>query len=278
MRIPVLTYHSMRIDGNDYATNDHVAFAADLRTLTSLAVRVVPASDIVRWVRGDDMPPDDGAKLAAVAFDDGPDFDFHDLPHPTWGMQRSMLNIMQDLQREVGRQAQPALHATSFVIVSRDARRTLDRTCMVGRDWWRDDWWIPALRTGLLSIANHSWDHNHPSLAPPATRLREGTFSTVDNLDAAQAQIARAAAALQAQAPNPGAALFAYPYGEATDYLVDDYFPQHGERIGIRAAFDCGAAPVTASSHRWRLPRYVFARDWKTPEDFHALLRDARVV
>ena len=127
MRIPVLTYHSMRIDGNDYATNDHVAFAADLRTLTSLAVRVVPASDIVRWVRGDDMPPDDGAKLAAVAFDDGPDFDFHDLPHPTWGMQRSMLNIMQDLQREVGRQAQPALHATSFVIVSRDARRTLTR-------------------------------------------------------------------------------------------------------------------------------------------------------
>jgi len=278
MRIPILTYHSMRIHGNDYADNDHVAFAEDLRTLTALGFRVVPAGDVVRWICRDEAPPGHAAKMIAVTFDDGSDFDFHDLPHPAFGVQRSMLNVMLDLRREFGAAAQPTLHATSFVIVSRDARSELDRTCMVGRGWWRDDWWTPALRTGLLSIGNHSFDHNHPTLASPATPGALGTFRGVDNAAAAEAQIARAAAMLHAQAPNDGAALFAYPYGEASDYLVDEYFPRQGERIGIRAAFACGAAPVTAASNRWRLPRYVFAHDWKTPADLHALLRDAAVA
>ena len=112
---------------------------------------------------------------------------------------------------------------------------------------------------------------NHDSVPGEA----RGTFRTIDHFAAAEAQIARAAAALHAKAPNPGAALFANPYGEASDYLVREYFPQHGERLGIRAAFACGAAPVTAASNRWSLPRYVFAHDWKTPDDFDRLLRDA---
>jgi peptidoglycan/xylan/chitin deacetylase (PgdA/CDA1 family) len=271
MRIHVLTYHSMRIDGNDYATNDHVAFAEDLRTVTALGFRIVPASRIVRWLHEEEPAPGDDARVVALTFDDGPDFDFHDLPHPTWGTQRSMLNVMRDFRRDLATGAQPQLHATSFVIVSPDARRELDRTCMIGRDWWRDDWWPDAVSSGLMAIASHSFDHNHPS-------LREGdefagTFRCIGDFAAAEQQIGRATALLRAKAPNDGDALFAYPYGEASDYLVDDYFPRHGERLGIHAAFACGGAPVTMHSNRWRLPRYVFGHDWKTPEDLVAMLR-----
>ncbi|HLX29619.1 MAG TPA: polysaccharide deacetylase family protein [Casimicrobiaceae bacterium] len=271
MRIPVLTYHSMRIDGNDYGTNDHVAFAEDLRTVTALGFRIVPASRIVQWLYEEDLSPGDDARLVAFTFDDGPDFDFHDLPHPTWGVQRSMLNVMRDFHRDAGTGAQPQLHATSFVIVSPEARRELDRTCMIGRDWWRDDWWTDAVASGLMSIASHSWNHNHPSLRECDEAA--ATFRSIDGLVAAEEQIARAAAFLRAKVPNDGDALFAYPYGEASDYLVDDYFPRHGGRLGIRGAFACGGAPVTMQSNPWRLPRYVFGHDWKTPDDLIAMLR-----
>lgn len=276
MRIPVLTYHSMHVDGIDYAKNDHVAFAADLRTVTALGFRIVPATRVVRWLRREQTPPDDDAKLVAFTLDDGPDFDFRDLRHPAWGVQRSMLNVMRDFRRESGIGAQPGLHATSFVIVSPDARRTLDRTCMIGRGWWSDDWWEPAVWSSLMSVASHSWDHMHPSLHRHDASA--GTFCCIDDFAAAEAQIARSVAFLRAKAPNPGDALFAYPYGEASDYLVEEYFPRFGERLGIRAAFGCGGTPITERSDPWRLPRYVFRHDWKTSEELVALLRQTHAA
>jgi peptidoglycan/xylan/chitin deacetylase (PgdA/CDA1 family) len=277
MQIPILTYHSMRIHGNGYSSNDHVAFREDLRSLTSLGFDVVALSQIVQWLSGQDERSASGRKLVGITFDDGPDFDFRDLPHPTWGVQRSMLAIMQDFRAERrATAAPPTVHATSFVIVSPDARRELDRTCMVGRDWWKDDWWETAICTGLLAIGNHSWDHNHPSLhSTEQSNQAAGTFKVIDNFDAAEVQIAQAARWLRAKVSNTDADLFAYPYGEASDYLVREYFPLHGARIGIRAAFTCKATPVTENSNRWLLPRYVFAHDWKTPDELVKLLHDA---
>jgi peptidoglycan/xylan/chitin deacetylase (PgdA/CDA1 family) len=122
-----------------------------------------------------------------------------------------------------------------------------------------------------MSIGSHSWDHNHPSLRDADEAA--GTFRCIGDFAGAEEQIAQASAFVRAKAPNDGDALFAYPYGEASDYLVDEYFPRNGERLGIRAAFACGGAPVTMQSNRWRLPRYVFGHDWKTPEDLVAMLR-----
>jgi len=277
MRIPILTYHSMRIHGNDYHSNDHIALRDDLRTLTTHGFEVVSLSQIVQWLTVEDMRLASGRSLVGIAFDDGCDFDFHDLPHPTWGVQRSMLGIMQDF-RAGSEAAASTLHATSFVIVSPDARRELDRTCMLGRDWWRDDWWERAISTGLLAIGNHSWDHNHPTLCSAEQSNRpSGTFKIIDNFDDAEMQIAQASEYLRTKAPNTGTELFAYPYGEATDYLVREYFPLYGARIGIRAAFTCEAMPVTENCNRWMLPRYVFAHDWKTPAELVSILRDAQV-
>src|SRR6185437_11759995 len=175
VNVPVLTYHSLTVQGSDYRDNDHVAFASDLRTITSLGYRVVSLDRVVRW-HGDAIlglePPDAGGTVA-VSFDDGTDFDYHDLPHPTCCVQRSMLNLMRDFVAEAGPDAQPGLHGTSFVIASGEARSTLDRTCIIGKNWMRDSWWGAAVATGLLGIGNHSWTHNHPSL-PVALRAAGG--------------------------------------------------------------------------------------------------------
>ena len=86
------------------------------------------------------------------------------------------------------------MHATSFVIASRDARTMLDQTCVLGRNWWGDEWWSAAVDSGFMHIANHSWDHCHDSLSHIAQRDQlKGTFCGVDTLADADAQIKAAA-------------------------------------------------------------------------------------
>jgi hypothetical protein len=271
--VPVLTYHAVNIAGNDYATNDHVAFAQDLELIASLGCRVIAASELAdALVEGRSLPE---GRLVVLTLDDGTDFDFHDLDHPSWGRQRGMFGIVGDhLARHRG--AVGNVPVTSFVVVSPTARAELDRACLVARGWWNDDWWAPAIASGRWAVANHSLDHHHPALAASAAGdAGRGGFHSVAHFEAAEAEIAVAAAMLQARVPHPGASLFAYPYGEANDYLVHEYFPAHHRRIGVTAAFGTGGAPVTEGSNRWRLPRYVCGEHWKSPSDLDRLISDA---
>jgi len=50
MRIPILTYQSMHIDGNDYCANDLIVLASDLRQLTDSGFKIVP---LRRSIAGD---------------------------------------------------------------------------------------------------------------------------------------------------------------------------------------------------------------------------------
>ena len=34
---------------------------------------------------------------------------------------------------------------------------------MIGAHWWNDAWWQPAIATGLIGIANHSWSRPAPA-------------------------------------------------------------------------------------------------------------------
>ena len=274
--IPILTYHSLNIDGNDYVGNDHIAFCEDLRLLTALGWRIVPAADLVGLLTepGAAWP----AKSVAITFDDGTDFDFEDLPHPSAGLQRSMLNIMRDFTVS-NPGAQPTMHATSFVIASSDARSIMDRTCILGRDWMSERWWRPAVATGLFHIANHSWDHCHDSLPKIAQRVQlKGTFTGVDNKDDADAQIKSAAESIARVAPNPGVGLFAFPYGVANPYLLEEYLPQQAKAGGgqfVRAAFSTEPAAVSPGANRWCIPRYVCGHHLKSSEELASILRDA---
>jgi peptidoglycan/xylan/chitin deacetylase (PgdA/CDA1 family) len=268
--IPVLTYHGAHVLGNEYANNDHLALAADLEMVSALGWRVIALSRVVDAVEGGKAPE---GKVLALTFDDGTDFDFVDLDHPAHGPQRSLINILRDF-RDGGDARQPELHATSFVVVAPEARATMDRTCLAGTGWWNDSWWREAIDTGLFDIANHSGDHHHESIDADASERARGTFTSIDDFATAEAEIAQAAFHLRRVAPNPGDALFAYPYGESNAYLAEEYFPRQHARIGIRAAFVGDGGPVTPAADRWRLPRYIFRDHWRSPDGLARLLRE----
>jgi hypothetical protein len=271
MRVPVLTYHSNNVSSNDYASNDHVALAVDLRTIQRQGRRIVPLARVIDVLLGE-APESLLENAVAISFDDGSWFDWHDIDHPACGPQRGFAGVLRDFIAETGAPA----HATSFVIVSPEARTILDRTCLAGRGWWGDDWWSEAQREGLIAIESHSWDHNHHTLPFTAQHeQRKGTFLAIDNLGDADAEIRQAADWLDARLAPHRASLFAYPYGESNDYLTDEYLPRHARGHRLRAAFGTQPAPVERHSPRWQLPRYVCGQHWATPDQFGALLDQA---
>jgi peptidoglycan/xylan/chitin deacetylase (PgdA/CDA1 family) len=267
--VPVLTWHAMNVGGHDYAANEHEGFRQDLETLRRLGRRVVRLADIARALVEGRLEALHGC--VGLSLDDGSDFDWHDLPHPAWGPQRGMARILADFRARHGREAQPDLHATSFAIVSPEARRELDRTCMIGCRWWNDDWWRDAESSGLLAIESHGWDHNHESLASTVAGAPRGAFDIATRADA-DAEIAHASRELRRLRGREGEVLFAYPYGEASPYLVEEYFPQAANPHGVYAAFTTAPEPVTPATSRWRIPRYVFGWHWKSPRELEALL------
>lgn len=274
MKIPVLTYEPMRIDGNDYGENDLAALASDLRQVTDAGFTIRPLREIVdAWLDG--RAAGLSARTVAIACENGADFDYVDLPHPQWGPQRSTFNILRDFAAERPG-AQPGLNVTCFAIVSPHARAALDVTCMIGKGWWRDDWWPDAVESGLIHIANRSWDHNHETLPPAlATGARAGTFATIADERLAEHEIGQAASYLQAKAPNPGAGLFAYPYGDTNEFLLRDYLPRRSRSLGIRAAFTTRAGFLENGCGRWEAPRFMFRRDWSSPAELAKILEAA---
>jgi Polysaccharide deacetylase len=274
MRVPVLAYHAVNIEGNDYATNDHVAFAADLRLIHELGLRVVPVHWLVDQLLG--TANRDLTRCVALSCDDGTDFDFFDLDHWDHGTQRSLFNRMADFIHEKGATAQPDLHLTSFVIASPEAREHLDRERLAGHGWISERWWRAALESGRMAIENHSWDHNHDAIALPGIGgMLRGSFLAVDNRERADAEIAAASRYIDSIIAPQRTTLFCYPFGHVNDYLRREYFPLVDNAHGMRAAFGDGATPVTAGSERWNLPRYICGWHWKSPEQLQAILREA---
>jgi len=272
MKIPVLTYHSAQVDGSDYATNDHVAFREDLRTLCARGCRIVPLSWVVEWVRGE-RPDADLDRAVALTFDDGCSLDFVDLTHPSHGPQRSFFGILEDLSREIGPGRQPHLHATSFVIASPDTRADLGRQ-LASPEWISDDWWSDAERSPLLSIQNHSWDHNHPISRKLCQRDGiAGRFDNIETFDECNAEV-RDAGEYIARRTGRWPDIFAYPWGQMSDYLRDVYFPRFESQHRCRAAFSAHDGFVTRESVVWALPRVVFRANWCDPASFGALLDD----
>jgi peptidoglycan/xylan/chitin deacetylase (PgdA/CDA1 family) len=256
----------MRIHGRAYDENDLVALAQDLEAIDALSMRIEPLARIVEaFIRRD--ASFFAGRVVGLSCDDGSDFDFHDLDHPIAGRQRSVLSVLREHHARTGFGA----HITSFVIASPQARGELDRTCMIGRGWWNDAWWQQAVRSGYMHVGNHSWDHNHDTL--PAGDRPRGGFTCIDSEALAEQEIGEAARYLKLRAPNPGAALFAYPYGESNDFLREDYLPRHSRELRLAAAFGTRAEPLHLHSPRWDLPRFVFGRDWASPSGLESILR-----
>ncbi|MCW8925187.1 MAG: polysaccharide deacetylase family protein [Xanthomonadales bacterium] len=268
VKIPVLTYHGVNVIRNNYADNDHLALASDLETIATSGFRVIPLSRVVDWrlgLTGDE----DVSRAVAITFDDGAWFDFYDLDHPSCGLQRSMFNILKDFRARHSNE----IHATSFVIASPEARSSLDKSCMIGENWWGDEWWREATASGLLDVECHSWDHVHPNLEKVAQQDQaKGDFGMVKTYMDCDVQFAKAGeymGGVLGKRPT----LFAYPYGQSSGYAVNEYLPNHQSEHGFRAAFTTEPKAVAKSDDIWRLPRFVFGQDWKSPQELEVILQ-----
>ena len=274
MPVPILTYHAIHIDGDDYARNDHIGLTEDLALLHSMGWQIIGLKLLVQALLSGDwsaLP----RHAVVITLDDGSWFDWYDLPHPAFGEQRSMINILRDFQQQHGSAAQPLLQATSFVIGSAVAREALDQSCLIGRGWWRDDWWRQAHSEGLLQIANHSWDHRHAALPIElrySTDADYGHFNQLADMRECDWQIRQTQDYLQQVLGTAALPVFAYPYGQVPAIVADDYLPKYGADMGLQAAVTTEAAMVTPASDRWRLPRYVFRRDWQSSKQLCKLL------
>lgn len=277
MTAVVLAYHSHRVLGSDYARNDHVALARDLEILTGAGFEVVSLAGILAFASGEDTVS--SGDFAAITFDDGPIYDYADFVHPDLGPQRGFCNILRDF-RAAHPAAQPSLCATSFVIASPAARAVMehsfDRTytylgpASMGEAWWRD-----AIASGLLSIANHSWDHLHPALERVAhSEQARADFTRVTTIADADAQIAAAQRYIASRTGGCNAPWFAYPFGHCNAFLAEEYFPSHG--TGIAAAFTTEPRAVIRGDDRFRLPRFVCGEHWTQPAELESILHAAQ--
>lgn len=253
MKIPVLTYHSTNIDGNDYHNNDHVAFAQDLQTIRSAGINIISAHKLVEWLQGD-LSLDASQKYVVLTFDDGCELDYLDWHHPAHGIQSSFYSLMQSYETDI--------HATSFVIASPQDRMILQDTCLAGHKIWGHHWWREVEHSGLISIENHSWDHVHMTL--PRVQQKDnikGDFKCIDTFSEADAQIGQATAFIESIISGKSVSLFAYPYGHYNRYLTEEYLPHRQNKIS--AAFSCDDSYVKPNSHLWNIPRFVCGLHWR---------------
>lgn len=275
----VLAYHSHHVVGDDYARNDHIAFPIDLRVITDLGFEIVPLDVFVdAWELASAAQggAQEAVKLVALTFDDGPVYDVADFVHPYFGAQGSFLRAMRDFRARFGHEVQRGMNATSFVIASPEARRVMEATfdgdyTYLGAGSLDDAWWRPAAETGLIGIANHSWDHLHPALPTVAhSRQVRADFRQVLSIEDADLQIAAAAKFIAAKTAGLATPFFAYPFGHYNDFLVHDYLPGASPRI--RAAFSVDPRAAAKEDNPWCLPRYVCGDDWKSPDALAKIL------
>jgi peptidoglycan/xylan/chitin deacetylase (PgdA/CDA1 family) len=163
------------------------------------------------------------------------------------------------------------------VIASEQARADIDAGLAndYGPELLHSRWWQPAQQSGLIELGNHSFDHNHPMVIRSAQRdnLR-GNFLNIETEAEAEAEIAQASDEIERIAGfRPR--WFAYPFGDVSGFLRDDWLPRRGPQIGLHAAFTAEPRALSKNENRWALPRYVNGRDWNGSEGLAALLAQA---
>ncbi len=274
MKVPILTYHACNISGNSYETNDQIALAEDLRLLARNRWQVIPLLRLVAALRGESTV--NLEHCVVLTCDDGTLADVQALVFPEHGLQPGLLGVLQSFIEE-SPDSFPELEMTSFVIADPETRALLDRDCLFNQGWMGEDVWQSAEASGLMPIECHSWDHNHSVLdsAGPDDMPR-GNFFVVDSVIRAQHEIDRALDYINSKLPKRPCRVFAYPYGQVSDYLSKEYLPQEAERLGLLAAVSGEKGPVTQDSDLWNLPRYICGAHWHSASELEAILQECR--
>jgi hypothetical protein len=268
----ILTFHSQNIAGKSAATNDHVALDETLATLRAAGIPVLRALEVVRRMRLNafgSLP----SRFACITLDDGTDFDWRDLGHADHGVQPSMYSILRKHSlRFLGPLWFRKIAATTFVIASPEARREISTQAFQNPAMMSEDWWRAAQSSGLMDIGSHGWDHVHPAVSTLTDRpaLTEA-FHNVATNDEAALQLNRSFEYIHARAGGHSGRLFAYPYGQVSDFLADVYLPRQQETW---AAFTTEPRPLHDDCSLWRMPRYVCGWHWKSSAELARILED----
>lgn len=269
LRVPILAYHASNISGNVYQLNDHIAFDSDLYTLHHAGYTIIPLRWIAEWLNGERELEPLGDKLIGLSCDDGLDLDFINGNYFDFGPQRSFYNILKDFVEDVGQENQPHANLTSFVIACPEARKVMDEKSLNGQNLMNHDWWHEAAQSDLMDIENHGWDHRHPDIYP----AEQANFTSVTDEATARKQIIEAKAWIENQITPQKTQQFAYPWGHTNEFLLNEFMPNQAQQAGIKAAYTCGAQPVTKTCNPYDIPRYVCGFNWKSPKQLLELIR-----
>ena len=280
-RVAILTYHPIHIVENSYSGNDLLALEQDLATIERLGIPVRSLDQLFTSPNSSELLSDSiNEPTVAITFDDGAVFDYVDRMHPTCGQQASAATVLEKCAARYKTLAGATPRASSFVIASPQARSELDKKDYFAGNYWPDDWWREARERRILGIESHSWDHNHPSLDRTAQRDNaRGTFRNIETREEAEAEIAQSVRYIGERA-GAKPKFFAYPWGEANEFLAREYLPTRGVELGLWAALGTTEAPstgyVTHESNRWLIPRFVFGHDWRSTAELEKLLEGLR--
>ena len=269
----ILTFHSHNVSGSDHATNDHVALDESLALLARLRIPVLRLLDVVRSLREgrfDELPQ----RFACITFDDGSAYDWRDLEFPEQGRQPSMYTILRRHSRSVlGLIWLRRAHATTFVIASARARSEISAAALGDANLMTDSWWRDAQYSGFMDIGTHGWIHVHPAVSEMSLRPEiTERFDRIETAADAQLQVDEAFDAIHAAAGGDAGRIFAYPYGQVSEYIAGHYLPAQRR---ILAAVTTQPRPVEAGSSPWRIPRYMCGPDWSSEEGLERLLGGA---
>src|SRR5581483_6898357 len=154
--------------------------------------------------------------------------------------------------------------ATSFVLGSTEARRQLGVA---------DYWWHDSARQNILGIGVHGWDHLADVLDVVAQRRNvRNDFSAIDCYQDADTHFRRAREFIELKIGMPSRT-FAYPFGHTSDYLLNDYLPNHEAQHKMLACVGTGGKYVTPECSRWYLPRFVHGHHWGTRDEFEQMMK-----
>ena len=152
--VPVLLYHSWVQAGCTAATNNSLGLAQDLETIHDMGFTVVPLEWITRWAIGERDGSTLPDRVVGLSFDDGYNWDWHD--NTIEGCEvKSIHRVLQEFKAAHPELPDYSPHGSAFVIGSPVARALIDPDAL------SDNWWQAAHASSLMSIYNHSTDHDH---------------------------------------------------------------------------------------------------------------------
>lgn len=288
-KVPVLTYHSWetRYDpATETCDIESDALARDLKVIFEEGFTPIPAYWLAEWVLGwreGSTLPD---KAVVITMDDGYDLDYLDNvnPHHPCAPLRSMRAVLEEASSWSwdAPEGMPVPHATTFVIASPLARSYINTDQNM-----QENWWPSANNHPLMEVQNHGLDHDHNSIPagvydekmdiylpagggdPQMTSMRIDTLE--ESLDYVQA-----AGEYISNRIGMGTDLFAYPFGPASDYMINTYMPVH-DNLTV-AAFCTEEEYVTRDSNPYCLGRFVHRSlpiygGWQTAEQLRMILQ-----